>query len=115
MSATLTARLCDCIGCGRLFVGVTTFEKHRLGAIGVDRRCATDDELRERGLAQDEQGAWVDERGRAKAAPALERLRAKQAAGRLTQAQGAPKAGGVARDATDGVEAPTGEKVARAA
>lgn len=77
----------SCMACERRFVGVTTFEQHRVGTVGVDRRCASDAELRERGLAEDDTGAWVNERGRAKAAPALERLRQRQRAERQRAAR----------------------------
>lgn len=53
---------CQCGACGETFGSVGTFDRHRAGQHGVERRCLTSFEMRRRGLRQIPGGWWV--RGR---------------------------------------------------
>jgi hypothetical protein len=64
----LGRRGCECIGCLRLFRGVEAFDIHRIGRHGLDRHCASDEEMAKAGLQLDERGVWFDATGRQKAA-----------------------------------------------
>lgn len=57
--AQLGRRGRECVGCESLFLGVPAFDSHRVGRHGIDRRCATPDEMRAAGLGQDDRGVWV--------------------------------------------------------
>lgn len=50
---------CQCGGCGEYFNSTAAHLKHRTGEYGVDRRCRTPDEMREKGMAQNSGGWWV--------------------------------------------------------
>jgi hypothetical protein len=57
---------CRCSECGRIFGGLTGFDRHKFTTTGqpgydseFDWRCATDAELVSLGVAQDQQGWWV--------------------------------------------------------
>ena len=39
--SALRGRHCQCGGCGECFNSMPAFDKHRTGAHGVDRRCAS--------------------------------------------------------------------------
>ena len=43
------SRFCKCGACGEYFVGVSSFDQHRVGPSG-DRSCLPDPAMRERGL-----------------------------------------------------------------
>ncbi len=45
----MTAHKNLCSGCGFNFGTMETFEKHRIGQFGKDRRCMTADEMRAKG------------------------------------------------------------------
>lgn len=49
----------QCSGCGSLFRAVATFNSHRIGKFGVDRRCMTADEMVNSGLKLNLRGQWV--------------------------------------------------------
>lgn len=49
------SRAGHCSGCCETFIGLTAFEKHRIGDHNVDRRCDT--------LTDGENGYWLDESG----------------------------------------------------
>ncbi len=59
----------QCAGCGEYFNSTHAFEKHRVGAHGVDRRCMTADEMRAAGMVLRDDGFW---RGSAMPADVLE-------------------------------------------
>ena len=68
----LTGKQCQCSACGRYFKALSIFDRHRLGDHGVDRRCATDEEMATKGLGLSERGFWVairEEPGQWKAKP----------------------------------------------
>jgi hypothetical protein len=53
------ATLSQCGGCGLTFVSVEAFEAHRSGShIQRSRRCLTPQEMRAKGMAYNECGAW---------------------------------------------------------
>jgi hypothetical protein len=49
----------QCAGCGTLFNSSHAFDKHRVGAHGIDRRCRTDAEMLEAGMLKRADGFWV--------------------------------------------------------
>lgn len=55
----LTNNRCQCAKCGEFFNRVSTFDKHRVGEFGVDRRCLTVDEMRAKGWQKNAAGFWV--------------------------------------------------------
>lgn len=64
---TLTGNKCQCTACGEFFNRVSTFDRHRVGVIGVDRRCLTSDEMTAKGWRLNGRGFWLTE---ARALPA---------------------------------------------
>lgn len=48
----------QCPSCGEHFNSTHAFEKHRHGDFGVDRRCMTVDEMREKGMHFAADGFW---------------------------------------------------------
>lgn len=48
----------QCPTCGEYFNSSAAFDKHRTGRIGVDRRCMTTEEMRERGMVLRDDGFW---------------------------------------------------------
>ncbi len=48
----------QCPTCGLYFNSTNAFEKHRTGAIGIDRRCRTQAEMLERGMVLGADGFW---------------------------------------------------------
>lgn len=55
----LTGDRNQCPGRGRYFNSSAAFDKHRTGAHGVDRRCLTEREMRDKGMALGASGFWV--------------------------------------------------------
>lgn len=55
----LTGKRCQCSACGRYFKALSTFDRHRSGQHGIDRRCASDEELKAAGLVLSDRGFWV--------------------------------------------------------
>lgn len=58
MSKTLRGDRNQCAGCGEYFNSSHAFEKHRAGAIGVDRHCLTRDEMLAKGMALGADEFW---------------------------------------------------------
>lgn len=56
---TVSHSRCQCCGCGLFFKSLNAFDKHRTGKHGVDRRCMTQDEMRDTGMATNPAGYWV--------------------------------------------------------
>lgn len=52
----------ECPTCLELFNSTFAFDKHRVGKIGVDRRCMTQDEMVGSGMGKNKAGFWVSER-----------------------------------------------------
>ena len=52
----------QCPGCGQYFNSTFAFDKHRIGAFGVDRRCMDLQEMEKAGMALNAGGWWVSER-----------------------------------------------------
>lgn len=48
----------QCPTCGLLFTRNSVFDKHRVGAFGKDRRCATIPEMEGRGMFVGSDGFW---------------------------------------------------------
>lgn len=59
MSAVLKGQRCECAACGELFNRTSTFDRHRVGEFGVDRRCLTPDEMLAREWRKNERGFWL--------------------------------------------------------
>jgi hypothetical protein len=55
----LTGQRNQCPGCRALFNSNAAFDKHRTGQFGVDRRCRTETEMLDAGMAQRADGFWV--------------------------------------------------------
>lgn len=49
---------CQCRACGLLFRRTSTFDKHRVGKVGAERRCLTAEELKAMSWFQDSAGFW---------------------------------------------------------
>lgn len=49
----------QCSGCRVFFNSVSPFAKHRIGKHGVDRRCATPEEMLALGMSINEAGYWI--------------------------------------------------------
>jgi hypothetical protein len=49
----------QCQGCKEYFNSNWSFDKHRTGDHGVDRRCRTHEEMIEKGLSLNEDGFWI--------------------------------------------------------
>jgi hypothetical protein len=58
-SMRLSGNRCQCTACGEFFNRVSTFDKHRVGQIGVDRRCLTPEEMRANGWRLNAAGFWI--------------------------------------------------------
>lgn len=57
----LTGERCQCTGCGEYFNRVSTFDRHRVGEHGVDRRCLTVEEMEAKTWRKNEAGFWLSE------------------------------------------------------
>jgi hypothetical protein len=70
----LTGRRCQCCDCGEYFNGERGFDRHRIGAYGVDRCCLSVAEMTARGWYRNAAGFWaiarLDSAGRARIWPA---------------------------------------------
>lgn len=49
----------QCQGCKQYFNSIKTFERHRTGKYGVDRRCRTTEEMLEMGWLLNADGFWI--------------------------------------------------------
>ena len=47
-----------CMSCHQSFASQTGFDRHRIGRYGIDRRCATTDEMTAKGWSTDTRGDW---------------------------------------------------------
>lgn len=56
----LTAGRCQCTACGEYFTSERTFDKHRVGQFGSDRRCLTVAEMVAAGWATNARGFWTN-------------------------------------------------------
>ena len=53
----------QCPTCGEYFNSTFAFDKHRIGAFVVDRRCRTVAEMQEAGMALNAGNWWISEKG----------------------------------------------------
>lgn len=60
-----------CSACGEYFNSNKAFEKHRIGAFGVDRRCATVEEMKAKGMSKNSGDWWITEKRRTESNPSL--------------------------------------------
>lgn len=49
----------QCVKCGHLFNSSTAFDRHRTGAIGVNRRCMTIPEMLGKGFSRNDAFYWI--------------------------------------------------------
>ena len=63
MTIKLTGSRCQCTGCGAYFNRVSTFDKHRIGEFGVDRRCMTQEQMTAKGWRLNAAGFYVTAAG----------------------------------------------------
>ena len=49
----------QCGGCREYFNSTESFEKHRTGKFGVDRRCLTPDEMIAKKMSKNTAGFWI--------------------------------------------------------
>ena len=59
---TLTGDHNQCPTCGQYFNSTFAFDKHRIGAFGVDRRCMTVAEMEKAGMCLNATNWWISER-----------------------------------------------------
>jgi hypothetical protein len=59
----LTGNRCQCTACGEYFNRVSTFDRHRVGTFGLDRRCLTLDEMAAKGWHTNAAGFYVTSSG----------------------------------------------------
>ena len=62
MMKNLTGQRNQCPGCGLYFNSNVAFDKHRTGKHGVDRRCRSEQEMIDKGMALNSAGFWISER-----------------------------------------------------
>jgi hypothetical protein len=55
----LTGHRCQCRACGEYFSRERVFDRHRIGAHGVNRRCLTVTEMVARGWCRNTAGFWI--------------------------------------------------------
>jgi hypothetical protein len=56
----LTGGRCQCPACGEYFTSDRTFDRHRVGQFGSDRRCLTVAEMVAAGWATNARGFWTN-------------------------------------------------------
>lgn len=49
----------QCQGCKAYFNSTYAFDKHRTGEFGIDRRCLSDNEMLNKGMALNDSGFWI--------------------------------------------------------
>jgi hypothetical protein len=49
----------QCRACLEYFNSLSGFDAHRIGEFGVDRRCATAEEMRQKGMSLNPQEYWI--------------------------------------------------------
>lgn len=52
----------QCQGCKELFNSNGSFDKHRTGKHGVDRRCRTIEEMTDIGMSVNSEGYWISKK-----------------------------------------------------
>ena len=62
MKRTLTGQHNQCAACHEYFNSNAAFDKHRIGEFGLNRRCATVEEMRNKGMSLNATGWWVTEK-----------------------------------------------------
>lgn len=62
MSISLGNTGCQCMACGEYFNRVSTFDKHRVGEHGPERRCLTAEEMAAKGWSHNSRGLWITAR-----------------------------------------------------
>jgi hypothetical protein len=55
----LTGNRCECTACGEYFSSERSFDRHRIGQFGIDRRCMTADAMTADGWARNDRGFWL--------------------------------------------------------
>ena len=55
----LTGNRCQCTACGEYFSSERSFDRHRIGQFGIDRRCMTADAMTADGWARNARGFWL--------------------------------------------------------
>lgn len=55
----VTHSRCKCTGCYEYFNSTAAFDKHRTGTHGLDRRCMSSEEMREKGMDINADGYWI--------------------------------------------------------
>ncbi|WP_148667894.1 hypothetical protein [Mizugakiibacter sediminis] len=55
----LTGNRCQCPACGEYFSRVRAFDRHRVGTVGIGRRCLAEAEMIARGWQRNAAGYWV--------------------------------------------------------
>jgi len=55
----LTGNRCQCTACGEYFSSERSFDRHRIGQFGIDRRCMTTDAMTADGWARNGRGFWL--------------------------------------------------------
>ena len=58
----LTGSRNQCGGCREYFNSNGTFEQHRVGEHGKDRRCLTPQEMTDKGWLKNDDGFWIREK-----------------------------------------------------
>lgn len=51
----------QCQGCKQYFNSNAAFDKHRTGKHGVNRRCMTSEEMKDKGMSINHAGFWITE------------------------------------------------------
>jgi len=54
----LTGNRCACTACGEYFSSERSFDRHRIGQFGTDRRCMSADAMTADGWARNARGFW---------------------------------------------------------
>ncbi|WP_186118298.1 hypothetical protein [Burkholderia gladioli] len=49
----------QCQGCKQFFNSTAAFDKHRMGAFGIDRRCRSVEEMEAVGMCKNAAGFWI--------------------------------------------------------
>ncbi len=49
----------QCPGCGQLFNSGAAFDKHRTGDFSINRRCMTEQEMKDKKMERNAAGYWV--------------------------------------------------------
>ncbi len=54
-----TGNRCQCTACGEYFSSERSFDRHRIGQFGIDRRCMTADAMTANGWMRNARGFWL--------------------------------------------------------